>query len=487
MSDFYYEESSSLTQRFLNTSSSSIEDEQQDYTTEQQQHDQQQQHYTEHEQIILSWTARIAGIISFISGLYILCLAYKRRDHVYHRLMLGLSIHILLWSPWHVIGPLAVPRGTPETWGAYGTTQTCTAQGFFFQLAMCIPLYYVFLSCYSWVVIVYGNFNPKKYQWIEKYIHIIVHIYPIASSIYLLCIEAFNSTGLGQCWISSIPFGCGDYDHHSDYDDHDDDSPIVVVCERGPQDITKKLVYFAGIPAIFYLLFPTIMMGSLCIVVWNKHKQLKKQTQKQKTKQKQKPQLQLKQSLVYVGVLYWIFIPHIIVSFMSVIGNRKHFGMNLFSCIVTDCLGLWIAIMYWYFSTDTDIASSIVISFKNMKHKCTPHQHHFNNNSNKTTTVTTVNSCAHCGDEENNNQEHGNEDEEISKPFSIKSSNSRDNSGKNKYQQHNTRMKPRFSFNIFDGTAPANGRLSEFVFDGDDEDEINDEKESEYWSGCQNG
>jgi len=301
-------------------------------------------------------------------------------------------------------------------------------------------------------------------------------------------------------------------------------------------------VYFAGIPAIFYLLFPTIMMGSLCIVVWNKHRQLKKQTQtnvKQKTKQKPQlkrntattttatlaaelsatlsagtgtnpnttvvqPQQQqhqqqqqphqplislsmvIKQSLVYVGVLYWIFIPHLIVSSISVIGNRKHFGLNLFSCIVTDCLGLWIALMYWYFSTD-DCASSIVISFKNMKHKCTPHQHHFNNNSNKTTTVTTVNSCAHCGDEENNNQEHGNEDEEISKPFSIKSSNSRDNSGKNKYQQHNTRMKPRFSFNIFDGTAPANGRLSEFVFDGDDEDEINDEKESEYWSGCQNG
>merc|ERR1740130_2645958 len=139
----------------------------------------------------------------------------------------------------------------------------------------------------------------------------------------------------------------------------------------------------------------------------------------------------IKQSLVYVGVLYWIFIPHIIVSSISVIGNRKHFGLNLFSCIVTDCLGLWIALMYWYFSTD-DCASSIVISFKNMKHKCTPHQHHFNNNSNKTTTVTTVTSCAHCGDEENNNQEHGNEDEEISKPFSIKSSNSRDDSGKNK-------------------------------------------------------
>ena len=86
MSDFYYEESSSLTQRFLDhPSSNSIDTD----TYSDQQHDQQQQHYTTHEQIILSWTARIAGIISFISGLYILCMAYKRRDHVYHRLMLG--------------------------------------------------------------------------------------------------------------------------------------------------------------------------------------------------------------------------------------------------------------------------------------------------------------------------------------------------------------------------------------------------------------
>ena len=83
MSDFYYE-GSSLTQRFLDHPSSNSTDIDTD-----QQHDQQQQHYTEHEQIILSWTARIAGIISFISGLYILCMAYKRRDHVYHRLMLG--------------------------------------------------------------------------------------------------------------------------------------------------------------------------------------------------------------------------------------------------------------------------------------------------------------------------------------------------------------------------------------------------------------
>jgi hypothetical protein len=112
MSDFYYEES--LTRRFLNSSSSlldddydydydyeninyydnstsiSIEDEQsQEQSQTQTQEQTAVEHYTNNEQIILSWTARVAGMISFISGLYILCMAYKRRDHVYHRLMLG--------------------------------------------------------------------------------------------------------------------------------------------------------------------------------------------------------------------------------------------------------------------------------------------------------------------------------------------------------------------------------------------------------------
>jgi hypothetical protein len=413
----------------------------------------------------------------------------------------GLSIHILLWSPWHIIGPIAVPEGTPDSYGAYGTTQTCTAQGFFIQLSMCIPLYYVFLSCYSWVVIVYGNFNPKKYQWIEKYIHLIVHIFPIASSVYLLYIEAFNSTGLGQCWIASIPFGCGD---------NNGTTQISDVCERGPQDITKILIYFAGLPAVFYLLFPTIVMGSLCVVVWNKHKQLKEQTKQRNnsnntnntttatatstTVQQQQQQQQqhhqptlislsmvIKQSLVYVGVMYWIFIPQFIVSLISVIDNRKSFGLHLFNCIVTDSMGLWIALVYWYFSTNA-AASGIVISFKNniiiIKQHC-----------GDMCDPSTINHEDEDDDNDNDEEKNEQEDVVVSKAFSLKSNKSSNNdniSTNSKHKQHQKMVK-RYSFNIFDGTAPANGRFSDFVFDGDDDDEEYDEKESEYWAGCQNG
>ena len=46
-------------------------------------------HYSELQEIALTWTSRIAAIISFGSGIYIFWMAWKRRDHVYHRLMLG--------------------------------------------------------------------------------------------------------------------------------------------------------------------------------------------------------------------------------------------------------------------------------------------------------------------------------------------------------------------------------------------------------------
>ena len=45
--------------------------------------------YTESQEIILTWTLRTAATVSFVSGIYIFLLAWKRREYVYHRLMLG--------------------------------------------------------------------------------------------------------------------------------------------------------------------------------------------------------------------------------------------------------------------------------------------------------------------------------------------------------------------------------------------------------------
>jgi len=37
----------------------------------------------------LAWTDRIAGMLSFVGGIYILWMAWQRRGHLFHRLMIG--------------------------------------------------------------------------------------------------------------------------------------------------------------------------------------------------------------------------------------------------------------------------------------------------------------------------------------------------------------------------------------------------------------
>ena len=45
--------------------------------------------FTQRQEIILSWIGRVAGVFSLLGGLYIYFRSWQRREHVYHRLMLG--------------------------------------------------------------------------------------------------------------------------------------------------------------------------------------------------------------------------------------------------------------------------------------------------------------------------------------------------------------------------------------------------------------
>ena len=353
-----------------------------------------------------------------------------------------------------IYGAVAVPVDTPDTWGAFGTTETCTAQGFFSQLSMAVPLYYAFLSCYSWIVVVYGNFDPNKYRWIEKYIHIAVHLWPIGSALYLLNIQAFNSTGL-RCWIASIPLGCGD----------ESDIP----CERGPKNISEILLIFAVIPSLLIILFPTFAMIALAIFVHRRHKLGVVQI----------PITAwtiVKQSMVYIGVLYWIYTPTIIHHGLLVFADRKLFVFSFIASLVTMSMGLWYALVYRYFSisgatvdesTHVDIIkrlSSLPIkSFTKQDSKMTT----------KTYSMTSmIGASANAG---------------VGASADKKDTSAVDVRRQSAHKGDlNNSSSGEFSFNIFDGTAPVNSQYSEFIFDGDDDDEENDKLSTKYWDGCQN-
>ena len=72
----------------------------------------------------------------------------KKRNMFYHRLLLSASIIDVMTSFWYFLSTWAAPKG--HIYGAAGNQQTCTAQGFFQQIGIAIPI----CKCYNCLVII---------------------------------------------------------------------------------------------------------------------------------------------------------------------------------------------------------------------------------------------------------------------------------------------------------------------------------------------
>jgi len=450
---------------------------------------------------------RIAGTVSVLGGMYIFWRAWYRRHCAFDRIMLGLSIHTILWGIYHMWGTSAVPEDNTGIYGAAGTNRTCTIQGFLFQITMIIPFYYVFLSCYSWVVIVQGNFDPARYEWIEKYIHFGVHVFPVASAIYLLTQDAFHANG-HICWIASIPAGCGPNTN--------------IECTVGPEDPVSTMFWFAGLPALFFLMFPTLTMIGLVLVVYWKGRT-------GNIPSVITASMVAKQSVLYLGSLYWVYIPLVVYyGGIQKISSRS-FGTAVWVTTVSVSLGLWFAIVYQYFSSsgkepsafscedlgcggcggdleipdgsklskrstgvvtepivedgldiDDDIEGEVIFTMDVVEEVDVLNDLH-NNAPDRSEKL---------NDLMYNTSSHSRTDPFRRRDGSGKSIRSRSGRGGSKKRwslnEHNGQgSRERFSFNIFDGTA-SSGKFAAFIFDGDSDDEEADMAEDRHWEGCQN-
>ena len=397
-------------------------------------------------------------------------------------------MHLLLWSPWQIYGTAAVPVGTPDTYGAYGNTATCTAQGFINQLSgMCIAFYYAGLSVYSWAVIVHANFDPTKYSFIEDYIHAVVHMFPIGSAVFLLSIQAYNSNGL-TCYIASIPFGCGD------------DSGID--CVRGPQNITAVLWAAAGGPAVFAVLFPTVVMVALVVTVCRIYAANANAMYSHLLLFGMTPGKVFRQSVVYLGAVYMIYFPQYAYKIITVMLDRKSFGAAVATSILTTSRGLWIGLVYWHFSfygssgvfgrvwrwiQPRDDLTLQRITERNTK--INAKRNAKRKAKRKTDVAQDLDSeaeedCSATSVVTPESERGGKQEQEDGlSPIGISSKN----------RKKNVRIAPssrrRYSFNIFDGTDVAGaseGPFADFIFDGDESDVEKDDSESKYWADCQN-
>jgi hypothetical protein len=377
---------------------------------------------------------RVTGTIAFLSAVCMICVAWKRKDRVFHRLVLGMALHILIEGAFLIYGSAAIPASDSTTiaLGNAGTTLTCTIQGFFIYLcSFTATLYYASFSVYS-LVGVLCNFNKTKYQWIEKWIHIGVHIFSIGMSIFILCDIGFGPLPYGFCY-------------HHDYG------------MSMPLNITMFVL-----PLILYIVIPTVVMVTLFCIV------------------KHRPEGQIHisakavaiQSVIYLIAMYWTTLPVYSTLFFFIdVTPSNHkilYPYIVFGLLNYSLFGLWSMVSYLFFSVKNTIVKS----------------------PSTAATLSASTSTANLKIQNKNNGERQVEEGVISQfifgSHEIQIQAANNNPTTTTTSPVNARVtattERNYSFNIFDGTN-ASGAFAEFVQAGDSDDERNDNEQTVHWGG----
>ena len=147
--------------------------------------------WNETQNIALAIVPKFTSFLSLLGSSWIIVEVFTEKNKtqsVYHRLLCAMSIYDVLESVWNFCSTWPIPVGSPNLWGASGTTQTCTAQGFFLQLGLAVPMYNASLSMYYLLVIKYNMPDAKLRKRVEPSMH--------AASFLLAGGTAFAAIGL---------------------------------------------------------------------------------------------------------------------------------------------------------------------------------------------------------------------------------------------------------------------------------------------------
>jgi hypothetical protein len=291
----------------------------------------------------------------------------------------------------------------------------------------------------------------------EKYIHVLVHVYPICSGIYLATLEIFNNSGFGYCFLEVEPLGCGGHPA----------SDELIPCERGPESHTKVqfLELFWDIPMYLQMVCPTVVMTALYIQV--------------KTNQStvQIPAKEVaKQSAVYLLALYAGVLPGAVIHSLEWSGTHS-VSANLFSNFMFMLFALFSMMVYVYFTTG-DWYATVDLEDDELDES----SHH---EMQASTDLIFGHLELTLRGERNGSEAIENDDNAPSSPVPRRtSSSSQQQSPRRKSKSRKSSRKSRYSFNIFDGTN-ASGKFANFIFEGDSEDIRYDNNETEKWNAVQ--
>ena len=226
---------------------------------------------------------------------------------MYHRLMLGLSLHDFLSSFWAFIGSWAMPEDnlhSNEMIGNYGSWDTCTAQGFFilYGYFSCI-VYNAVLSVYFLMAVKY-SWREGQFRKIEPYCMFCTMGIPAAVSMFLAFTKSFNPT-IKWCFIQSYPINCEKY--------NDDEFE----CLRGEKGTLYQALFAIGPMIIGFFII------SFCMTSLYRHvRKIERSSQRYRANgtpssrrmTNKKTKQVFKVACWYVGVFIWIWAPTLVSS-----------------------------------------------------------------------------------------------------------------------------------------------------------------------------
>jgi hypothetical protein len=159
--------------------------------------------------ILLAVVPKFPALLSMFGSLFIVLdvsRSPQKRKRLTNRIMLGLSCSDILASFIYFVGTWFIPRGTIGQYGpiflASGNTATCTASGFFTQLAISSPLYngslcmcYLLSTKYSW--------SDRSLRKIEPFLHAVPICFAIGTATAGAALNLYGSVEW-LCWVNPV-------------------------------------------------------------------------------------------------------------------------------------------------------------------------------------------------------------------------------------------------------------------------------------------
>lgn len=242
----------------------------------------------------LALLPKFTGFLSLLGSLFIFqdVVFHKKPIHrVYHRLVLGLSCSDMLASIVNILSTWPIPEGTTGVYLASGTTQTCTAQGFFNELGnLATPIYNASLCAYYVLVIRNSWAEDRIRTRAEPWMHIMPIAIAFTIAILGIPFTLYNNSGW-LCWIAAYPAHC-----------QDDGT-----CTRGEHADIFRWVHYAIIWTA--ILSVTVGMYSIYRKVRHQEALQSQEMDNEVARRGEKSKKVAIQAALFVGALYltWIF------------------------------------------------------------------------------------------------------------------------------------------------------------------------------------